>query len=401
MDQTADEKPIEHEGDRAETRAETSPVQASKQTGRSKGAIVLAVLAIIVAIVFGVLYFTSRVPGGAAAKLNGSFISESEVTSYIAQYRGSHSLTDDTALAQALASQGLTVAKFRINAIDEIATAQLVNERAKELGISADESQVDDHIAQLKSQLAFNDDSIWERTLQQYGMTEDQVREQYRSTLVQQALCEQEVPRRKATDAETLSWTKTNLAGSGQQHYTALVFSGENSAKQAKRFSDALANAKATSSFASDEGLAEFAASLAKKRGATCEDYAWTIGLEANSEIAEELNQLSVSDTSDAHSDQDAKTTTIYLCDESYTFPASGKIDSLKKKAVPNTLWSAVASKASDALWSSDCSTYVTNLLAQAQLTYYPLPEDAPYKVDVSAAATSSTESSSSSSGSE
>lgn len=358
---------------------------------------VIMVVAIVAAIVGFALYATSRVPDGAAAKLNDEYVSETDVNSYINQYRMSHSLTDDTALAQALSSQGMSVAQFRINAIDQIAITKLVNARAEELGITADESKVDEHISQLKSSLAFNDDSIWERTLQQYGTTEDQLREQYRDSLVQQAVCEQEVPRREANDDETLSWAKSNLAGSEQHHYTSIVFSGKNAAKKASSFSSKLTRYEATRSWPNAGAEAKAVKARAKRAGATCSDYAWTIALDSSSELTETLNGLSLGETSDIQTDSSAKTSTIYLCDGSYTFPSSGKIGSLKKKDVPGTLWQAVGQKASDALWSSDCTAYVAKLLAQAKVTYYPVPDDASYNVDLSNTATSSESTASSS----
>lgn len=87
-------------------------------------------------------------------------------------------------------------------------------------------------------------------------------------------------------------------------------------------------------------------------------------------------------DTSSVQNGSDDSSATIYLCDDDYTFPGLGSIDSLEKSDLPSSLWNAVKDKAAESAWNSDCSTYLANLLAQAKITYYPLPDDVPYMVD-------------------
>lgn len=207
---------------------------------------------------------------------------------------------------------------------------------------------------------------------------------------MQRAVCEKDVARREPTDDETLAYAKSSLAGSEQRHYTCIVFSGDDSSKKASGFADSLERYLATRSFSSEKATVPTVKERAKKAGASLSSYSWTLGLESGTDLTQELNDLAVGAMSDPQPNQEDSTTTIYLCDDSYRFPASARISSLEKGDVPATLWKDVTDKAADSLWSSDCSSYVAKLLAQASVTYYPVPEGAPYNVDLSSSAQSS-----------
>lgn len=368
----------------------TGTTQAKSSHG--KVGLIAAIACAIVAVVFAALYFTAQVPNDAAAKLNDEYINESEVSSYISQYRSGYSLTDDTAFAQALASQNMTVSSLRINAINQLATTRLINERAAELGVTPSDDDVQKQLDQAKSSLALNDDSTWQQTLQQYGTTEDQLREQYRTNLAQQAVCEKDVPRREATNSEALTMAKSNLAGNEQRHYYRIVFSGDDQTKQAQACAKKIAKASSNGRLS----LAAFKKIAAQYPNENNGAYQWTLELDSSSDLAQTLSSLDKGTVSDPESVSEDNAVEIFYCDTTYTFPNSKKIDALKISDVPSSLWKAIKEKAADSLWNSDCSAYIAKLLADAKITYYPIPDDAAYNVDV-ADASSATSSSSAS----
>lgn len=358
----------------------------AKKRSHERLYLALFILALICAVVGFALFFITRVPGDAVGKVNGTYITKTEVNDYITQYRISHNLTDDSALAAALNSQNLTVADFQNNATDQIAIAKLVEKRAEELGVTPTDDEVQEQIDEMKNQLAFGDDSTWQQTLSSYGMTEEQVKEQCRESLAQRAVCEKDVAHRDATDKETLSYAKSNMAGSEQKHYLRIVFKGDDKTKRSYACLEKL-KAKASAGTLSAADFEDFVVKYSDEDNAKTSkgSYKWSAELDQSDDLTETLGELDKGEFTSVEGVDADSAEEIFFCDETYTFPKSGSIEKLKKADVPETLWSVLASDASDALWSSDCTKYMAKLLAQAQVTYYPVPEDASYNIDLSA----------------
>lgn len=362
-------------------------------SAREKGLAAAALLAVAVAAVAVVLFINGSVHPGAAAKVDDSYIAEDDVTTYISQYRTRTGLTDDAQLAQALSSQSLTVSSFRINAIDQLAISMLVNKRAQELGVTPGDEEVQEQVDEVKSSLSLNDEDTWQQTLQQYGMTDEQVTEQYRNSLAQRAVCEQDVARPEASKAQGVSYAQANLAGQQQQHYLCIVFKGDGKTENAYA---CLKKLKAAGKM-SAATFKRFVSKYSEDEDSKGKDgeYGWTLGLDSSNDVTEVLGNMKVGELSEVEAIDD-DTSAIFFCDTGYTFPSEKKISKLKAKDIPSTLMDALRDKASDALWNSACTSYLAGLLAKAQITYYPLPEDAPYNVDLTSSSDSSSDSSSS-----
>jgi hypothetical protein len=78
----------------------------------------------------------------------------------------------------------------------------------------------------------------------------------------------------------------------------------------------------------------------------------------------------------------------IIYCDRDYTFPGADDISSLTLSDVPEDLRELIESAAAEELWTQDCNAYLAALISAAQITYYPVPRDAPYAVDMALAST-------------
>lgn len=348
---------------------------------------VVAVLAVIAAAIGFSLYAGARVPADAAAKVDDTYVTEESVADWIAQYRAAYRLEDDSSFASALLSQNLNVNTFRQNAVNQLTLSQLVNKRAEELGVTPTDDEAQAQVDSMKQSMSFGDDGVWDDTLSSYGLTEDSLLDQYRTNLAQQAVCERDVPRREASDDETLSYAKSYLAGTTQKHASRIVFVGDDAdaraqecyeqlkAKQDAGGVDATAFSELARAYSDEDDVDETGGSLA-----------WSGDDAMNDDVMnllEDLDAGAFTGVEDVQSD-DAKE--IVYCDQAYTFPAAADFSSLDTDTVPASLMDTVSDAASDELWKSDCNAYLAKLLASAKITYYPMPDGATYDVDMSLA---------------
>ena len=223
------------EGERLASDAAVPGVKSDSHSGktadrkpfskREKFLFAAAVVAVVVAICGFTLYGLSIPPAGAAAKVDDTYIMEEEVAAMIYQLRVAESLEDDSDFASYLLSQSLNVGTYRQNVINELAISVVINERARELGVTPTDEEAQEQVDAAKSSYAFEDDDIWQQMLDEYGISDDDILEQYRTNLAQRAICEIDVEWRDATDDELLSYIQLYLAETTQKHAYRIVFS--------------------------------------------------------------------------------------------------------------------------------------------------------------------------------
>lgn len=371
-------------------------------SGREKALAAVAIVAAIAAIVGFVLYGTSQVPSDAAAKVGDTYIKESEVETSINQYRSSYGLTDDTAFASALVQQGLTAGTFRQQIIEEKATALLVDARAKELGLTPSSDEIDEQFNTLKSSMSFNSEDVWQETLSRYGMTEDGLRDQIRVNLEKKSLYEADVARVDASDSDALTYAQSSLAGVTQQHYYRMVFTGSDATARANAAATELAAMKEAGTLSADT-FSQMARERSNEEGVaqTGGSFKWAVEISSDDDLSSATESLSVGDVSSPASiDSDDGALEIFYCDTQYSFPSSSSISSLKASDVPASLWDVVKSQASESLWQSSCSVYLSNMLMAGKVTYYPMPDSASYNIPITVSSSSTSTTSSSASAS-
>ena len=358
-------------------------MEKTKVSTREKVLIVALVIALAAAVCGFVLYFMVKTPSNIAAKYGNSTITEERVASWIDQYRVSSQLTNDDDFANALTSQNMTVAAFRLNVIDQLILADLVEAKAASLGISVSDDEVQAKLDEVKS--SFGDDETWEATIENYGLTEADLRAQYKTNLLQDALCEKEVPTRDATDDEIISYMQNYLASTTQKHVYRVVFTGDDADTRAKACLAELNKAKeaGTLDAAAFEKIAK-AESDEENVAETGGELGWTGSGKIGDEISEIIEYIAVGSLSDVESISDDNATEIFFIDTEYTFPESSEITSIDELEVPDELLDAVKTAAANIGWQSDCTAYLAKLLADTKVTYYPIPENAAYNVDLS-----------------
>ena len=363
--------------------------RAAVQTARkpaSKVNVILGIVAAIAVVAAAVgfwLYSQAGVPTWAAAKVNDTYISEEDVTSYIAQYRASSSLTNDSDFASALTSQGLNISTFRQNAINQLALQKLVDDKANELGIKISDEQIQQQVDAAKQSFAFGDDSTWQQTLLSYNMSEEGLYKQYKTNLQQKAINEKVVVQRDAKDSEVLSYMQNSLAATTQKHAYRLVFTGpdastraSNALKQLQAMRDAgTLNAETFSAFAKQNSNEE---NVSQTGGS----YAWS-GANMADEAKTAIESVAVGQLSEVESiEQDSGALEIFYCDAQYTFPAKDNLTSIPSD-IPSTLLDDVKASAKSSVYQTNCSNYLAYLLSQAQITYYPVPANASYNINL------------------
>lgn len=351
-------------------------------------------VAVIAAIAFGVLYAFSCVPGNAAAKVDDSYITEDEVASYINASRIAASTTDDAQFASYLSQQGMTAAEYRIKCIESIATSKLIDKQAQKDGVQIDSSQVDSQVSTYKQNISMGDDSIWQSTLEQQGMTEERLRSQIETNLREQALYEKNVTKRDASDDQAASYMQGSLSGRQFKHSYRIVFTGDGQWKRAQAAYKELN--------AADKVTAKSFEAIAQKYAAkdstelTQGSYLWSDSSEMSENFSDTLDELDAGEYCAPTTIDADDATEIVFCDIDYSFPTGDKLGKLELSDLPSSLADHVKELATDALWTTDCASYKAWLLARAQVSYYAMPQDAAYNVDMSKASSSSDSDSSS-----
>ena len=165
-------------------------IPSSKSTGRfgwlsgTKALVIIIILAIIAIVLACMLLIPAGGSNGAAAKIGDTYISEADVTKEITTMREDQELTDNEAWKNYLQSLGYTPAYMREQTIESLEDAILIEQGAKQLGVSVSDSDVDKELAQEKENGGF------EENLAALGLTESAYKEQLRSSLLQEAVSE-------------------------------------------------------------------------------------------------------------------------------------------------------------------------------------------------------------------
>lgn len=355
-------------------------------SGREKLLAIVAAVALVAALVFCGLFATSCVPSSRAASFDGGTIAEEDVAAWIEQQRGAYGFTDDTTFAQALSSQGMTVASYRQNAIDQLVIKELIEQHAKADGITVSDEEVEERLASVYGQVSDGDDSLWLQTLESMGVTEDDLRVRYRADILQSKVLEAEVPVEDAADDEVLDYVGNYLADTTQKKVYCIAFSSDEG--KTSKASACIAELKALKKGGKLDAVAFEEIALKYSEAEDVQDtkgsLGWTGSGSMTTDVSEIVEDLDAGEFSEAATIDDDSTLGIVFVSEEYTFPELSEIVSIEAMETPDELLELVKSAAAQAAWSSDCSAYLAKLLADAQVTYYPVPSDASYNVDLS-----------------
>ena len=149
----------------------------------------------------------SQSASSVAATVNGTEIAEQTVTDQIETIRAQSGLDDEEQWGTFLVSNDMTPSSVREQIIDSMTREDLVQQGAKDLGLTVESSEVDEYVQSMKSN--YDSDEAWNKALEQAGFTEDSYRETIEKSLYEQKVDEHFKETAELTDEDYVEAAKT------------------------------------------------------------------------------------------------------------------------------------------------------------------------------------------------
>ncbi len=381
-----------------------------KSNGRPKRIVALVVAAILVIVAAAITWafaIGAIAPVGAAARYGVfKYVQEQDVTDYIETYKtqmGYGEASDDE-WAQFLAAYNLTPERLRLTTVNELLTEAAIQERCDALGITVSEEEIDASVDTLKQSLAFNDDAIFQQTLEQYGQTLAGLRESYRKQLLQTKLCAQEVATPEPLDDEVRDYitsvAQSHMSDEEQQTGTpdysidweikesycfAMNVSGSEPSLQDMNQVEAIRQQFMASemTYQSFKGILELYCNdedVKSNNGSM----GWSVDTSSYSEAyTKELNSTATGGLSNVFNDNGM--VCFIWVDQSFTLPRTDEsLGNLDLSSMPSSLHRYFSDCVGYSLWKTASSEYLSDLVKGYDVLLYPMPSDVPYNTDMS-----------------
>jgi foldase protein PrsA len=164
-----------------------------------------------------------------AATVNGTEISEDEITEYIENFRASYSLEEDADWAEWLDSAGYTCESIREDVIDYFVERELILAECDSREITIDSETIDSYVSQMREY--YDSDEAWEEALEQAGYTEQEYRDAIEYSLKVQELKDQIGEDAEVTDDDIISIASTYMYYyDGAKKSSHILFSSDDEA---------------------------------------------------------------------------------------------------------------------------------------------------------------------------
>lgn len=336
--------------------------------------LVLAALTVVVAML-AACGCTAEKP--VAARTGDIVIYEEDVNTYTAEYRDAIDANDDEAWARYLRGQGLQAKTWREQAVRELVGRQLVEKRAAELGITADENQVSAAIALQKEErgVAQDDESAWAQSLAQDGTTP----EKYRANLEYASVLEQVLMKDGAaslSDGQQLqSYIESSLMDRVVKRLSVASFTADER-ELAEKTLDELKG------LSGDELASRFEQLVIQRQQDQPDlaqgDLGWSLLYDINT-ILDPDKALALR-AGDLYPDLVEREGgyQIYLCTGRFVFESGVQYSSLDDASLKD----AIARAYLVGSWSSWHQTYLAQLINDASIEVTAMPSGLPYDVD-------------------
>jgi len=330
--------------------------------------------------------------GGTAATVNGTAISEDEVTNTIQTVRAQSGLETEDAWGQFLASNDMTPESVRKQILDSLIDQELVKQGAAELNVKVESSEVDTYVESMKAN--FDTDEAWNTALSEAGFTEESYRESIESSLLSQAVGTHFQDEATPSDADVLESAKTYATYyNGAKRSSHILFKVDNTSDEAAMNA---AREKAQSVLDQINGGMDFAEAAKQysedSSAANGGDVGWDATNSFVTAYQDALSGLSAGQVSDLVETEYG--IHIIKCTEEYTAPA--EVTSLDQ--LPEEFRETIRSMAASVKANNDYTAWLDGLREKADIVINDMPSNVPYNVDMSKYA-SSTSSESASSG--
>ena len=394
---------------------------AATETEGSKGSLkqkIIAAVAILVVVLvaMGVWAYAKGIiyPMNAAAKYGAfDYLDESEVTEYIMTYKQQmgYGEADDDEWAEFLAMYNLTPDRLRFSTITQILSDKTVKKRCDEMGIQATDAEVDAAVQQLKSVYGIGGEETWSATLALYGQTEEGLEDAYRLQILKEKLCDAKVPTPTPTDDEVRDYI-SDFAAARLSDEMAEAVSAEAAAQVAKTSEGSLLShsycfaikVSGDEAHLTDYNQVDLVRQEFMEMGTDEESFVTVLALYSNDEELIEGNGAmgwnvdgagfsetyermlaTVAEGGVSSVFTDGDRVCFIWVDQTYTVPyAQDELDSLDLDAMPKSLREYFTDCTAYGLWKQKSQEYLADLVANMDVTVYPMPADVPYNVDMS-----------------
>lgn len=202
-------------------------------SSRSFAAVLFAALAAFGIVLLAGCGASKPAAGQIAATVNGTEISEADITSKVEGIRAQANLGDEESWGKWLASNNLTPEGVRKEIIDTFVEQALVKQEAETRGMTVEPAEVDGYVEKMRAN--YNDDGAWTEALAQAGFTEDEYRKTIETSLLQRQLSEALAADEEVTDDELNNYAKmyaSYFSGAKRSSHILFATDDEGTAKE-------------------------------------------------------------------------------------------------------------------------------------------------------------------------
>lgn len=322
----------------------------------------------------------SEPAGNLAASGNGVSVTEDEVTELIQSNRASYGIDDDESWAHALIDAEMTPESYREQVIDSLVDQQLIKAGAESLGVTVESSEIDSHVDSIKKDLGIESDEGWADALKRAGFTEEEYRNNINDQLLQQALNTHFQDEVKLSDKELLKQAKTYMTYyDGAKRSSHILFGVDDTSDEAA-MEEARNKAQAVlDQIVAGGDFAELAKENSTDTGSAENggDVGWDVLNSFVSEYSDALAQLDKDQVSGLVESQYG----IHIIKVTDVFNAPSKLKKLDQ--LPDEIRETITNMAKQTKANEDYQAWLKEQRDAAEVVVNPMPEDAPYNVDL------------------
>lgn len=297
-----------------------------------------------------------------AATVNGENIDEQKITDYVQNFRKANGLEDDQAWAQWMVDNGRDAESVRTDAIDYFIRLAVIDQDAKEKGISVSDEEVDSQLAEIKAYYDYDDEQFNEQ-LEAIGYTPESYRDYVRQSLLQEKLMETVSEDTAIDEDEVLSQANAyTTILDGAKDIQVIAVDSKEKADEAKSKLDA----------------GEDFAAVQSEVGSTTDMDGWDVMIGLDSTVAAELENTEKGTVTGVIEGDDG--TNFYIVKVNDVLSV-GEEGFANVNEIPETLRAEFEATVEQSVASTNFETYIQGLVDGAEKNVNPMPSGLPYDV--------------------
>lgn len=329
----------------------------SRLSAGTAGIIALGIAAAPIA-----MFATGCSTSAIAATVNGENIDEQQITEYVQNFRKANGLEDDQAWAQWMVDNGRDAESVRTDAIDYFIRLAVIDQDAKEKGISVSDEEVDSQLAEIKAYYDYDDEQFNEQ-LEAIGYTPESYRDYVRQSLLQEKLMETVSDDTAIDEDEVLSQANAyTTILDGAKDIQVIAVDSKQKADEAKSKLD----------------TGEDFAAVQSEVGSTTDMDGWDVMIGLDSTVAAELENTEKGAVTGVIEGDDG--TSFYIVKVNDVLSV-GEEGFASVNEIPETLRAEFEATVEQSVASTNFETYIQGLVDGAEKTVNPMPSGLPYDV--------------------